>query len=199
MLEKSSSALCRIQRGMPFNLFHEKIWDMTALRTFRTLHRKWMASFRVASYPYLLTFLLTALSLCLVEECWATLGAQVETIEIDRQSVQGNRHLVYHTQFTTHEISYSGQILREYVANSGVVFAVTWKGITHPDLSLLLGNYYDEISSALDAPVKHGGARTHRLQSTNVVIEKGGHMRAVQGRAYIPALIPEGVHLEDIL
>jgi hypothetical protein len=36
------------------------------------------------------------------------------------------------------------------------------------------------------------------LKANNVVVEKWGHMRNLQGRAYAPALMPQGVSVDEI-
>ena len=46
-----------------------------------------------------------------------------------------------------------------------------------------------------------GGVPGHRrlyIRTDRVVVEKWGQMRALQGRAYLPAMIPPGVSLEEI-
>jgi hypothetical protein len=42
------------------------------------------------------------------------------------------------------------------------------------------------------------GRRHVTVKTDGVVVEKWGHMRNLQGRAYAPALIPQGVSVDEI-
>jgi hypothetical protein len=42
------------------------------------------------------------------------------------------------------------------------------------------------------------GRRHVTVKTDSVVVEKWGHMRNLQGRAYAPALIPKGVNVDEI-
>jgi hypothetical protein len=90
----------------------------------------------------------------------------------------------------------SGTVVREYAAPNGEVFAVTWRGPFVPNLKQLLGRYFDEYASA---------ANTHRsdhhhidVRQADLVVQAGGHMRAIAGRAYLPQAVPSGVSLGDL-
>src|SRR6266540_2269840 len=87
--------------------------------------------------------------------------------------------------------------LGEFVGPSGVVFAVAWGGVSRPDLSVLLGSYAAPYRRAVaqSGPTRR---RSRRVQSGGAVVETWGHMRALHGRAWVPALIPPGVTLDEI-
>jgi hypothetical protein len=91
-----------------------------------------------------------------------------------------------------------GTTIREFVSADGIVFAVAWNGIAHPDLRPLLGAYHGEYrDEALDSPhVK--GRRSRRVAAENVVVERWGHPRDLHGRAYLPALLPPGVEIDAL-
>jgi hypothetical protein len=103
-----------------------------------------------------------------------------------------------------HVVSYldaSGATIHEYVANaSGTVFAYTWEGPAQPSLDTLLGRYAPEWRSA--AAALHAADRDDlhaaRVDSANVVVETGGHMRAYVGRAWLPAALPAGLGEGDL-
>ena len=42
------------------------------------------------------------------------------------------------------------------------------------------------------------GRRNQKVETNRIVVEKWGHMRNLQGRAYVPALIPAGVSIDEI-
>jgi hypothetical protein len=129
----------------------------------------------------------------------ATLGESVDSVVTDRQALSAMRGaMTVHDGYTVHEVHSDSIVVREYVSTTGVVFGIAWKGLIHPDLTRLLGSYAGEYREAFrQTPRKHGSR--HLLVKTNrVVVEKWGHMRNLQGRAYAPALIPPGVSVDEI-
>ncbi len=42
------------------------------------------------------------------------------------------------------------------------------------------------------------GRKRQQLTTDNIVVEKWGHMRNLQGRAYVPGLVPAGVSIDEI-
>ena len=147
-------------------------------------------------------FLGLALSLVLVltaQRAQAALGETRDSVESDREKLTAVRGVVTdHRDYTVHEIKTASTALREYVTPAGVVFAIAWNGLVHPDLTELLGSYAEEYREALrKSPRKHG--RRHlRVKSDRVVVEKWGHIRDLKGRAYAPDLIPAGVSIDAI-
>jgi hypothetical protein len=103
-----------------------------------------------------------------------------------------------HTGYTVQETETDATVVREYVAPSGLVFGIAWNGLTHPDLTKLLGSYAAPYKKALRQTPRKPGLRRHQVKSDQVVVEKWGHMRNLQGRAYAPALIPPGVSVDEI-
>ncbi len=103
-----------------------------------------------------------------------------------------------HDAFTVRSVQSDTTSVREFISPSGIVFAVVWNGISHPDLSILLGSYNDEYQRALKSEARIHGRRSRSIRRDRVVVEHWGHMRNLSGRAYDPTLIPGGVSLEDI-
>ena len=91
----------------------------------------------------------------------------------------------------------SGTIVREYTDANGVVFAVSWKGPTLPDLRTLLGDYFSTMTSAAARHPKAGHSQLY-VNDAAVTIESTGHMRAYAGRAWINARLPAGFNTQDI-
>ena len=91
-------------------------------------------------------------------------------------------------------IDSSGATVHQYVNTSGIVFAVTWNGPARPDLALLLG------ASPYSDMVAAGGRRRGPVQveQSDLVIRSGGRMGALRGSAWIPSLVPAGVHVEQL-
>ncbi len=128
--------------------------------------------------------------------CFAALGGDLASIQADQTQMRARREVAQAARYSMHEMrTESGIMVREFVSPAGKVFGVSWQGPTRPDMQQLLGSYYDEYRRTL--PTR----RTHRpitIQTGNVILQSGGHQRALFGRAYIPELIPDGVRLEEI-
>lgn len=129
----------------------------------------------------------------------ATLGASAVSVESDRQALAAvRRSTTGRVTYTVQEIGSAATTVREYVSPAGAVFAIAWNGLIHPDLEPLLGSYAGEYRAALHQTPRQPGRRHQRLRTGRVVVEKWGHMRNLQGRAYLPALIPPGVSIDEI-
>ncbi len=144
-----------------------------------------------------LALLATALA---ANTAWATLGGTGDSIAADRGMLTAaSLATSKRAGYTVHEIRSEGITIREYVSPSNVVFAVAWNGVTNPDLDQLFGTYAAEYQAALaQAERKPGGRNQSRVATDRVVVERWGHMRNLQGRAYVPALVPEGVNIDEI-
>jgi len=81
----------------------------------------------------------------------------------------------------------SGTELREYVAPSGVIFAIAWSGPTLPDLQTYLGSHFSEFQAAARDVKRRGPLYVHAGQ---LVVENSGHMRDFHGRAYLEDALP---------
>jgi hypothetical protein len=91
----------------------------------------------------------------------------------------------------------TGTHIREYVSNSGIVFAVVWDGPVLPDLKALLGEHFDTMV-AESARMPRAGRSHLATDDPEVVIHSGGHMRAFEGNAWIPAAFPAGFTADDV-
>jgi hypothetical protein len=141
----------------------------------------------------LLIFLLPA------PQTLAALGESVDSVESDRESLTAVRGaMTAHRDYTIHEIKTESTVVREYVSPAGIVFAIAWKGLVHPDLSELLGSYAGEYQEALRQTQRKQGRRQLQVQTNRIVVQKWGHIRDMKGRAYAPDLIPPGVSVDAI-
>ena len=128
----------------------------------------------------------------------ATLGEPETTVQTDVAKLHASlKSSVAGVGYRVHEISLpSGTVLREFVAPNGNVFAVAWTGPTRPDLRQALGRYFEPYVSAPRA--KYSDRRHVQIQQGDLVVQAGGHMRALSGRAYLVSAIPGGVNLGDL-
>jgi uncharacterized protein DUF2844 len=128
----------------------------------------------------------------------ATLGQP----EISVQTDVAQSHAVIKSSqdrsgYRVHEIQMpSGTVMREFVAANGNVFAVTWQGPTRPDLRQALGQYFDAFASAPRS--KFSDRRHVQIRQGDLVVQSGGHMRALSGRAYLLSAVPSGVNIGDL-
>jgi len=129
----------------------------------------------------------------------AALGEPADSVAKDSRALAAVRHAtVTHNAYTVQEITTESATIREYITSSGIVFAVAWNGISHPDLTLLLGSFVGDFQQAQQKMARQRGQRQSRVKGDRVVVEKWGHMRNLQGRAYLPELLPAGVTVDEI-
>jgi hypothetical protein len=129
----------------------------------------------------------------------ATLGESEDSVDSDKIAIEATGlSTEFHDGYTVRELRSDAVILREYVTPSGIIFAIAWNGQIHPDLVPLLGSYAGEYRTALQQTPREPGRRRLQVQTNQITVEKWGHMRNLQGRAYIPALIPSGVNINEI-
>ena len=130
----------------------------------------------------------------------ASLGGDYASVESDRAQMQASLRSTSKDAYQIHELQAPGGVaVREYVSAAGNVFGVAWKGPTPPNLSQILGSYYNQY---LDA-VKQEQAKRHGHGPVNVelpglVVQVAGRPRAFIGRAYVPQMIPNSVRPQDI-
>jgi hypothetical protein len=149
-------------------------------------------------YPWI-WLALAILVLSLPLRAHATLGGAADSVESDRKALSAVRRATTAVDgYTVQEVVSDANTVREYVSSSGTVFAIAWNGLSHPDLTPLLGSYAGEYQQALQKTKRTPGRRALQVKGNRVVVEKWGHMRNLQGRAYAPALIPAGVSLDEI-
>ena len=128
----------------------------------------------------------------------ATLGQPEITVQTDVALAHAAiKSMQDRTGYRVHEIQLpSGTVMREFVAANGNVFAVAWRGPTRPDLRQALGQYFDAYVSA---PRSKLTDRRHvQIQQGDLVVQGGGHMRALTGRAYLLSAIPSGVNIGEL-
>ncbi|MFI4889375.1 MAG: DUF2844 domain-containing protein [Steroidobacterales bacterium] len=129
----------------------------------------------------------------------ASLGADAASVASDAARLHGGDQVTALQAYDLHEISAdAGMRIREFVDCDGVVFAVAWSGPVVPDLHMLLGASYSTYTAALAAVTQRPLHRFVRIASPGLIVESGGHMRALSGRAYLPDLVPPGLSAADI-
>ena len=103
--------------------------------------------------------------------------------------------------YSVHEAQLeTGTVVREYASASGQVFAVTWRGPVLPDLNQWLGGYFSAFKQGADQLRLAGrrGAPINLVQE-GLVVQSNGRMRNFFGHAYVPALVPPSLEINDVL
>jgi len=129
----------------------------------------------------------------------ATLGESVASVDSDSKALSGVRlAATVHDGYSIQEITAASVVLKEFVSPSGVVFGITWHGLIHPDLTQILGSYASKYKEGLLQIHRGQDRRRLRVTTDQLVVEQWGHMRNLQGRAYAPDLIPQGLSIDEI-
>jgi len=144
------------------------------------------------------TLLFLALSLPAV--AFAALGGNESSVQDDQAQMRASLRITHAAAYAIHELQApTGHVVREYVAPSGMVFAIAWHGPSKPDLHQLLGVHFDEFMQVAEAAqAKRRGHGPLVVNLPGMVVVSGGHMRAFSGRAYLPQSLPEGVNADAI-
>ena len=138
-----------------------------------------------------------AASLAFSSGAQAALGEDADSVAADQIRLQASLQVVRRENHTMHELQVpSGGNIRQFVAESGKVFAVSWSGGWRPNLRDLLGKHYDRYLTA--AKENRTGRGPLRIEIPGLVVVMGGHQRAFFGHAYLTDLLPQGFRPEDI-
>jgi hypothetical protein len=142
---------------------------------------------------------LLAAALAAAQPLLAALGEPADSVAQDRKAMSAARGTTtVHAGYTVQEVVSDSVTVREYISPDGIVFAIAWNGFTNPDLTPLLGSYAGEYAAAARHATRKPGRRPVQVKTDRIVVEKWGHMRNLQGRAYVAALIPPGVSIDEI-
>lgn len=143
--------------------------------------------------------LLTAVLIAVSSASYAALGSAPSTFRAEAGSGPAPKSMKSaRANFTVNEVLLeTGTRVREYVSNEGVVFAVSWKGQFAPDLRELLGKHFDTMVEERANKPRAGNSQL-MVKNDELVIHSRGHMRSMEGVAYLPSKLPAGVALKDI-
>jgi len=152
------------------------------------------------------------LSFLVASSSFASLGQGLSSIQANAKEIHAKLHksssrnfqgaqsprLSESNEVQTYSLTSEMNEVQQHLDPQGIVFAITWQGLNHPDLSRLLGSYFKDYSVA-DAEVKGSrGQSLKRIATSQLVVEKGGHMGAVHGIAYLVNSVPPGVEIDQL-
>jgi len=130
----------------------------------------------------------------------AALGGTVDSISTDSSALRGQLRSTGFVDYDVHQITSGPMVVNEYTTRAGQVFAITWHGPVPPDLQQLLGTYFPRFQSAAAAAHQNnpGLHRVFTLAQPDLVIRSAGHLRAFGGIAYLPALVPSDLAIDQL-
>lgn len=140
-------------------------------------------------------------ALCLPGAAVAHLGGDVPSVSTDRGALNAQLTTSSMLQYDEHDLTLpSGTVVHEYASRSGSIFAVSWQGPQPPDLSQLLGGYFGRFTGAASAAAQAQPGLQRQLSSVqpDFVVQSRSHLRSFRGKAYLPALVPDGVDVEQL-
>ena len=148
---------------------------------------------RTRSFPLCIALLVPLLAF----PAMAALGGDAASIQQDASHFKAQVRMAQKQGYAVHEMQTSGgATVREYVSSSGKVFGVAWQGPVIPNLQQVLGSYFARFQATAQSRRRmHGPLVIHEA---SLVLESTGHMTAYRGTAYIPEMLPEGVHSDAI-
>jgi hypothetical protein len=128
----------------------------------------------------------------------AGLGEHSATVVRDQKVIGANAdHVTRAALYDLHELTApSGAVLREYVSRDGAVFAVSYRGLSMPNLQAILGTGHAHYVRAARA-----GQRNHHVvnvASADINIRVRKLQRGVEVAANLPAQIPNGVTIPSL-
>jgi hypothetical protein len=127
----------------------------------------------------------------------AALGEDVASVARLRARLGASLKVHARERFAIHELALpTGTKVREFVGDSGKVFAVSWSGGFRPNLRDVMGSHYDRfIAATRGRRVARGIART---ELPGMVVVMGGYLRNSFGYVLLTDLMPAGLLPEDL-
>jgi hypothetical protein len=121
----------------------------------------------------------------------AALGDDAAAVTVDQTRLQAHLRIVRHDGYTIHELAApSGVTIRNFVGDTGKIFAVAWSGGWRPNLRDIMGSHYDRfIAAKRGQRVARGVAR---IELPGMLVLMGGPQRASFGHAILTDLAPAG-------
>lgn len=128
---------------------------------------------------------------------FATLGENESSVHSDQAHLKAATRSVRARFYSVQEMQTpAGTTIRQFVSPAGTVFGVSWRG-SAPDLQQLLGSYFEQFVSASRNERSPRGRGVH-IDNGDLVIDTGGHMRYVVGRAYLRSKMPSQVTSDEV-
>ena len=128
----------------------------------------------------------------------ATLGELEYSVNSDVKAFASSQKVTRAERFSVHTLSGGPSTVKEFVSPDGMVFAVSWRGMKPPDLSVLFGKYFKEYDERFKNRARRQRRGSSYTVTSQIVVMTGGHMGDLRGLAIVPSLLPPGVEAKDL-
>jgi hypothetical protein len=142
-----------------------------------------------------ISIIFCSLLICLSAQ--ARLEGSVESLHQHPGEVLSEKNTVFKLYTIKETQLNTGTVIREYINKKKMVFALSWQGPIIPDLQALLGTHFDSLKKESQR-IPKAGRSALSVNRPEVIIHSAGHMRAFQGQAWVPSLLPHGFSTDEI-
>jgi len=127
----------------------------------------------------------------------AALGDDVSAVAADQARLGASLQVHHRAGYAIHELAApTGAKVRQFVGESGKVFAISWSGGWRPNLRDIMGAHYDSFIAAMRGRrIARGPVR---IELPGMVVVMGGRLRTFYGQVTLTDLLPPGVASEDL-
>jgi len=128
------------------------------------------------------------------------LGGDVASIDKDALALHASHNVMRASAVSVqHELKTQSVTLHQYLGQDNKVYAVAWRGVQHPDLKTVLGDYYAGYLTAI-GQLQSRKIRTRAavIEVGNLHVEVGGHPGLVFSHVWLIDRIPVGTSTNDI-
>ncbi len=131
---------------------------------------------------------------------YGALGSHRNELEQEKRSLRASSavQVTEADKYTIMTMTTPSNTVTQFANKDGTIFAVKWRGITNPDLSVILGDHFTEYQNIRDKTIRAPGRKPLKVNGTKFVVVHSGHMRDLQGFAYEIDLFPAGVTPGDL-
>ena len=127
----------------------------------------------------------------------AALGEDVSAVAAVQARLGASLQIRHRDSYAIHELTApTGTTVREFVGQSGKVFAVSWSGGWRPNLRDLMGAHYDRFIAGTRG--RRAARGPVRIELPGMVVVMGGRQRAFFGQVTLTDLLPAGIGPEDL-
>jgi hypothetical protein len=129
----------------------------------------------------------------------ASLGGAYDTVVADRTHLSARLNSQTVAAHQVHRLTLvNGAVRKEFAADGGPVFAISWSGRSKPDLRQLLGPYFSSFQSRTATVSGRRIRRALATRRSDLVVYSGGANGAFWGYAYLPKAAPSDFALSEM-
>jgi hypothetical protein len=129
----------------------------------------------------------------------ASLGGAYDSIAADRARLSARMLSTTVAAHHVHRLTLiNGAVRKEFAADGGPVFAISWSGRAKPDLRQLMGPYFSRFQASTATVSGRRIRRALVARQSDLVVYSGGANGAFWGYAYLPRELPGDFALSEL-